>query len=183
MSSRRRARRSATRGHLGDLDLLPRGLLDGADLPVLARLGQRDGDAFAPGPADAADPVDVRLGLGRDVEVDHVREVLDIQSPGGHVGGDQEVGGLAPELLHHPRCAAPGSCRREGPRHLVAARAQVLGQLIDLVAAAAEDDRRGRVLHVQHASQRRQLVPAGDDVGGLADQRGGSRDRRPRQRS
>ena len=158
--------------HLGDLDLLAGALLDAANLPVLARLGQRDGDALAARPADAADPVDVRLGLGGDVEVDDVREVLDVEPARGDVGGDQEVGRLAAELLHH---AIALLLRHPAVQGLgaVAARVERLGQLVDLVAAAAEDDGRGRVLDVEHAAERRELVAAGDDVRGLPDQRHG----------
>ena len=61
MSSRRRARRSATVGTCAISIFWPRAPLDVAQQPVLARLGQRDRDALAAGPADAADAVDVRL--------------------------------------------------------------------------------------------------------------------------
>ena len=53
----------------------------------------------------------------------------------------------------------------------VAAAVERLGELVDLVARAAEDDRRGRRLDVEHAAERGGLVRARDDVGGLADLR------------
>ncbi len=50
----------------------------------------------------------------------------------------------------------------------VAAPAQRLGQLVDLDPRSAEDDRRGRRFHVEHARQRGRLVAALHDVGHLA---------------
>ena len=57
--------------------------------------------------------------------------------------------------------------QRLGP---VAAAVQRLGQLVDLVPGAAEDDRGGRRLQVEHPAEGGGLVPARHDVGGLPDQ-------------
>ena len=58
------------------------------------------------------------------------------------------------ELLHH---AIALLLRHAAVQRLgaVAARVERLGQLVDLDARAAEDDRRRRVLHVEHAAERR----------------------------
>jgi hypothetical protein len=73
-----------------------------AQQPVLARLGERDRHALAAGPADPADAVHVRLRRRRDVVVDDVREVLDVEPAGGDVGGDEQVGRPGAEPAHHP---------------------------------------------------------------------------------
>ena len=130
-------------GDLGDLDLPLGGALEVLEQAVLAGVGQGDRDPFAAGPADAADPVDVGLGLRGRVVVDDVREMLDIQATGGDVGGDQQVGDTVAEGLHH---AVALLLRHPAVQGLgaVAARAERLGELVDLVAAPAEDDRRAR---------------------------------------
>ena len=67
----------------------PRDALDVAEQPQLAGLGQRDGDALAPGPADPADAVHVGVGRRRHVVVDDVGEQVDVEAAGGDVGGDR----------------------------------------------------------------------------------------------
>jgi hypothetical protein len=53
----------------------------------------------------------------------------------------------------------------------VAAAVERLGERVDLLAGAAEDDGRGRRLDVEDAAERRRLGRARHDVGGLADPR------------
>ena len=131
------------RRHLLDRDLLLGEPLDALSMPVLARLGQRDRDALAPGAADAADAVHVRLGRRRHVVVDDVGELVDVEAAGGDVGGDEQVGGAGAQPAHHPVALllAHAAVQRLGA---VAAAVERLGELVDLVAGAAEDDRRGR---------------------------------------
>ena len=52
---------------------------------------EEDGLALAPGAARAADPVHVGLGVVGDVVVDHVADAVHVESPGGHVGGHEDV--------------------------------------------------------------------------------------------
>ncbi len=87
-------------GHLLHLDALAGEPLDRLEHAVLARLGQRDRHALAPGPADPADAVHVGLRGRRHVVVDDVGELLDVQAARGHVGGDQQVGGARPQAAH-----------------------------------------------------------------------------------
>ena len=143
--------------------------LDGLDQPVLARLGQGDGGALAAGPADAPDAVHVRLRRAGHVVVHHVRELVDVETAGGHVGGHEKVDGPAAQPGHDP--VAPllihSAVQRLGA---VAAAVQGLGELVDLIPGAAEDDRGRRPLQVEHAAEGGGLVPAWHEVGGLPDQ-------------
>src|SRR5436305_1553862 len=65
------------------------------DAAHLARLvAHEEGHAIA-GVAGAARPahaMHVRVAVAGSVEVDHVRDVLDVDSAGGHVGGHERVG-------------------------------------------------------------------------------------------
>ena len=65
-------------------------------------------------------------------------------------------------LLHH---AAVQRLRA------VAVRVQRVGELVDLEARAAEDDRRLRALEVEDATERGDLLALADDEGDLADLR------------
>src|SRR4051812_26803624 len=63
--------------------------LDGAD--VVEVFGGIDGEGIAEelGAAGAADAVDVILGMAGHVEIDDVRDALDIEAAGGEIGGDE----------------------------------------------------------------------------------------------
>ena len=141
--------KSATVG-MPHLDLLSRDVLDGAQQAVLARLDQRDGRALAPGPAGAADAVDVGVGRRRQVVVEDVRELLDVESARRDVGGDQQVRRRRSKALHH-RIALPllhAAVQRLGP---IAVRVERLDERVDLEARAAEHEGRRGSLDVEHA--------------------------------
>ena len=86
-----RAHKPAALGRLLDIE---------APAAALARIDQRDGHALAADATRAADAVDVDLGRRRDVVVDHVRHVIDVEAARRDVGRDQHVGLLLPEQLH-----------------------------------------------------------------------------------
>ena len=52
---------------------------------------ERDGQPHPLGPADPPDPVDVVWLFVRQSHIDDERHTLDIKTPGGHVGTDQEL--------------------------------------------------------------------------------------------
>ena len=124
--------------------------------------------ALAPGAPGPPDPVDVRVRVGRDVVVDDVRDVLDVEAARGDVGRDQHVQRAVAEAAHDPVATLLGQAAVERAG-VVAAGAQRLGEIVDLAAGPGEDERRGRVLHVEDPAQRGQLVGPPDDVGDLAD--------------
>jgi hypothetical protein len=59
-----------------------------------------DGDALAAKTAAATDSVDVVFPVGREVVVDDERDLLDVDSAGEQVGGDEDTGGAGAELTH-----------------------------------------------------------------------------------
>ena len=158
------------RRHGRDRDLLPRERLDVADEPVLARLGERDGDAFATRAARPSDPVDIGLGRTRHIEVDDMRDMLDVDAARGDIGRDEEVDLGGAHLLHHAVALRLGESAVER-EHAVAAPDEALGELVDLDPRPAEDDRERRTLEVEDASERGDLVGARHDVRGLPDLR------------
>ena len=62
--------------------------LPGVEVPLA---DEGDGRPLAPGPAGAADAVDVRVGVLGDVEAEDVRQVGDVEAAAGDVGGDEEL--------------------------------------------------------------------------------------------
>ena len=97
-------------------------------------------------------------------------ERVDVEAAGGDVGGDQQLGGAVAEAAHH--AVALGLVHAAVQRlGAVAAAVHRLGELVDLGAGAAEDERRRRRLDVEDAPERGGLVGALHDVGALADQR------------
>src|SRR3954452_5744288 len=66
--------------------------LDVAEIgELLAACDQRDRSAFGAGARGAADAVDVGLGYVGQVEIDDVRDAVDIDAAGGNIGGDQRA--------------------------------------------------------------------------------------------
>ncbi len=79
-----------------------------------------------------------------------MRELLDVEPARGDVGGNQQVRLRGAEPVHH-RIALPllhPAVQRLGP---VAVRVERLDQRIDLEPGAAEHERGGRGLEVEHA--------------------------------
>jgi len=75
--------------------------LDARDLLALGRGHKGDRATGASDATGAADPVHVGIGGIGDVVVDDVGDVLDVQPPGGDVGGDQQTDAVLLEGDHH----------------------------------------------------------------------------------
>ena len=131
---------------------------------ALARGDERDRVAAAAGPAGAADPVHVGLGVGRDVVVDDVADPLDVEAAGGDVGGDQDVELAGLELVDGALALGLGDVavdRRGGEP----AGAQLLGQRLGLVLGADEDDHPLEVLDLEDPGERVDLLRVGHRSG------------------
>ena len=88
--------------HVDLLHLGIRFLLAHADeLPVA---GVDDGYRypFLPRPAGTADPVQIGLGIDRQVEVYDEIHIGDVEAPGGHIGGEQDQQTVVPEVADDP---------------------------------------------------------------------------------
>ena len=73
---------------------------DELDLEEFPPGNERDGAAAAAGTAGSADPVEVIFGVVGEVEVEDDLDVIDIDAPGGDVGGDEEFESGLAEFVH-----------------------------------------------------------------------------------
>ena len=123
-----------------DLELGPRRGLDVAKQAVLAWLDERDRHAVAARSAGPSDAVDILIGVRRDVVVDDVTHVIDVQATGGHIGCDKDIERPIPEPSHDSIARFLGQAPVESPG-IVAATAQGLGEVIHFATRSSEDER------------------------------------------
>ena len=74
---------------IGRLDRRAEQFLDIAEIRPLLMIAERDGDALGARPRGAADAVDVAFRHVRQIEVDHVRDVVDVEPARRDIGRDQ----------------------------------------------------------------------------------------------
>src|SRR5947199_2067790 len=95
-------------GQVLDRDFLAYQLLDVLDICFLIGRAEGDGRPGGSGAARPANAVDVGLRYIRDLVVDHVMEIIDIDPAGGNVGRDEDAGFAALEIGER---ALPGILR------------------------------------------------------------------------
>jgi hypothetical protein len=150
------------------VDLLARGLLDLAQQVLLARRHEQNGLALTAGAARTADPVDVGLGVVRDVEVDHEADALDVEASGGDVGRHEDVHTTVAERLNGALTEVLGNVTVDG-RGLEAPSAKLLGDFLRLLLGPHEGDDAVVLLDLEDASHGVQLVGVHDLHVALAD--------------
>ncbi len=132
-------------------------LFDVPQQRLLAVVAEGDGDAVLAGAAGAADAMDIGFRNLRQVVVKHAGEILNVQSPGGDVGGHQNANRAVLES---------GQCCLSGGLALVAVDGgggdaclgQVLRHPVCPVLCAGEHQRRGDIPVVQQLDQQFRLV-------------------------
>ena len=161
------------------LDRAAQDLLDVAQELAFLRGAERERLARLAGPAGAADAVDVGLRLVRDVEVDDVGDVVDVEPARRDVAGDQDSHLPAAELVERARALVLRLVAVDGQRGDPVA-LEALAQAVGAVLGAREDqDPRHRRIGEQ-VGQELRLVVAPDHVDLLAHGLGGRRRRRHR---
>jgi len=83
--------------------------LDRLKIGTLGLIAERQSRAFGAGPGGAADPVHIALRLVRQLVIDDMRDVGDVDAAGGDVGGDEEVEGAVAKAVE--RQIGRASCR------------------------------------------------------------------------
>ena len=124
--------------------------LDLAQPAHLARRDERDCLTGAPGAAGAPDAMDVGLGALRNVVVDDVRDIGDIEPARRDVGSDEDIGLTAAEAAHDAIALRLGEIAMQR-LDAIATGHKRLAQLVDAHLGAAENHRRLRSLGVEDA--------------------------------
>ncbi|PWB76904.1 MAG: hypothetical protein C3F15_04360 [Holophagae bacterium] len=152
----------------GDRDLVADVLVDGVEgvHVILARQAERR--ALGADPGRAADPVDVVLGVLRQVVVDDVADALDVQPPARHIGRDQDRQGAVAEVVEHAQALGLHDVAGEGAGGVPVA-VQLLDQAPSAVPGVDEDHGAGAAFALQQADQQRHLLPGSDVVQLLPD--------------
>ena len=113
--------------------------LDVAQATTLTAVADSDGDPHLACARRTAATVRVALDIVGQTVVDDVRQVVDVEAASGHVGSDEELKVADAELLHHvvTLCLRELAVQRVG---IVAVADQLVGDLLSLLACAAEYD-------------------------------------------
>ena len=88
-------------GDHGTLDRTAHDLLDLLNLVLFTQVHQADADATLVGTTCTTAAVYVGLDVVRQVVVDDVGQLLDVDATGSHVGGHQELQAASAEVVHH----------------------------------------------------------------------------------
>lgn len=99
---------------------------------------QGKGVARAGGPAGATDAVDIGIGRVRDVIVDDMGYLGDVDAAGRYVGGHQDLVGAVPEAVQGGLAPVLGQVALQGGR-AVAGLAQLFPQALGTMFGAGED--------------------------------------------
>ena len=127
------------RWNLRLLELLSYFLLDGTNLVLLLRVDNRDAGALLAGTSRAARAVGIVLDVVGHSEVDDVRQVVDVEATGCHVGSHEQLRQVLAELLHGQVALLlrQVTVQRLG---VVAVLDELVGYLLRFYLRAAEDD-------------------------------------------
>ena len=139
---------------------------DGPDHAQVLAGDERMGLPFVFGPACAADAVGVGLGRVRDVEIDHVGHLGDVDAPGGDIRGHEHPEGAATEAVHGDLALALGQVALEAGG-LVSLAAQHLGQVLGPVLGAGEHDDRVPGALAEQVQEQGHLAGGGDRIDGV----------------
>ena len=114
--------------------------LDLAEERPLVDADERDRVAGRSGPARPADPVDVVLGDHRQLVVDDVRQLLDVEAARGDLGRDEDRGAAGLEVVERPDPLALALVAVDRGRGDAVA-GELLGEAVRAVLRPGEDER------------------------------------------
>ncbi len=127
------------------------------EVRVLLRRQKRDGVAEGRGASGPADAMKVVFGIDRHVEIDHVRDSLDVDPACGDVGGDHDLVLAVSEAVHRALALALGAVGVHGHRD-DAGPLQALVDLVGAVLGAGEDQDAVHLPGLEHVQQQVHLL-------------------------
>ncbi len=126
--------------------------LDIAQISSFLDVAETKGDAAGAGPAGTPDAVHVGFGDVRQIEVDHVAELLYVDAARGDIGSDQYAGLTVLEILQYPLAVVLGLVPVDslGSNFVLG---QDLGDLVGPVFGPAEDQCRFDLRIIEYVEQ------------------------------
>src|SRR5689334_6671059 len=118
-------------------DLLADGLFDIPEERALFRIAERDRDAVIAGTSSAADAMHVALRLVRQIEIDYVRDAVDVDAAGGNVGRHENTNLTVPEVVQRLLAGILGLVAMDGIRPH-SRPAELIGNFVGAVLGAGE---------------------------------------------
>ena len=139
-----------------------------ADVAALLRQDERDAGAAAARAAGAADAVDVVVVALRRIEVDHVRDVVDVEAAGGNVGRDERRDAAGLELSERALALVLREVAVHRDRPDVVLALELARELVGAVLRPHEDEREAAV-GAELLDEALELVLGGDGDEGVVD--------------
>ena len=136
---------------------------DGVQLSHFTGRYERDGRACLAGAARTADTMDIAAGVKGQVVVENVRDIVNIQTTGGHVGGDENVDFAAAEGRHDAGALSLLHVAVEAV-DIVASGGQKDVQRIRFFLRAAEDHAFGDVFRIDQTNDGIGAFAVFDDI-------------------
>ncbi len=146
----------------------PRETFDLPQQPPLVPCAKGNRDARGTGSGSSTDPMDVRLGVVRQIEIQHMGDIADVQAARRNIGGHQDRWMLALKLLQGSAAsrlahvAVDGGC-------VVPVFLQTPDDLIRTVLGATEYERPGLIGFSKKTRQEIRLAALVDQVNRLTD--------------
>ena len=137
-----------------------------AEFGLLIAAAKGDGDSLGTGASRAADAVNVGFRVVGHIVVDHVRNVVDVQTAGGNVGSDQDRQSIGLEMRKHAlsRCLALIPVNGRGLNSLTQ---QASNDLVGPVFRSRENQRASAGRVCRKAREQQRLLFRFDKVHGL----------------
>jgi hypothetical protein len=123
--------------------------LEELELSIFSRGHKGDRYAHVPGPARTADPVDVGIGIVGKGVVDNMGQVVDIDTPGRHIRGNEDVDPALSETVQDELPLGLGDVSVKGFR-IIAPFGKTARQLVDVHLGSAEDEAVEALLNIDY---------------------------------
>ena len=131
-----------------------------------------DGNPVHIGPPGSPDAVDVVLGVGREIVIDHVGDSVDVDASSRDVGGHEDPDLAVLEFLEGPGPLVLGPVGMKGPRADATA-PELLGHPVGQILGTGKDEHGIHLVVLQEMLEQADLLGLGDLVNELFDGVGG----------
>jgi len=130
--------------------------LQGAERVLILAHDKTDGVPDSLGASRAPDAVDIVLMVRREVVIDDMRDAIDIDSPGGDIGGDKDADFPVPEIVQRTEPLVLGTVGVDGGRG-DSRGFEPLGDAIGAMFRSGEDQHHGEMIVLKEVEKQGRL--------------------------